>query len=430
MSTGFIKYLKNTSWILLERSIRLIVLLLINIYIARYLGPDQLGLLSYATSFVAIFMIVASLGLDSIVIRELVTGVEKKSEIMGTAFLLKVIATFCMWLLLGLILLLKETDTITTDLILIIAFSSIFNVFSVIDYSFQAEVKSKYVVMVLFTQVIISSLLKLLIIYLKLPLIWFAHTYIADNLIVAIGLCIIYLYNKYEILSWKWKSCLALKLLRSSWPLIFSGLAVTMYMRIDQIMIKEMVGNRDAGIYAVAVQLSEAWYFIPMAISSSLYPAIIAAKTKGKALYHKQLQDIYSILIWIAILISTTTTVLSPWLITLLYGSEFTESSHILNIIIWSSVFVSIGIASGKWLINEHMQKFALYRTLVGLITNVVLNYLLITKYGVYGAAVATLISQLIVGYLFDIIHKKTRISFLLKTRGFIYPFMLMNKYV
>lgn len=427
---SFKKYLANTTWLITERTLRLLITFFIGVYIARYLGPDQFGVLSYALSYIAIFMAIGTLGLDSIIVKYLVINPEMRSDVIGTAFYLKLVGTFLMWILLALSLMLVENDTLTTNIIGILALSTIFHAFNVIDYSFQAEVKSKYVTYVLFSQLIFSSVAKLFLINTQLPLIWFSYIYFLDALLVALGLCIIFLWNNNKISLWTYKSHLGLKLLKQSWPLMLSSIAVTLYMRIDQIMIKEMLGIKDVGIYSVAVQLSEAFYFIPIVITASLFPAIINAKKIDLDYYDKQMKRLYSLMIWGAIIIAVAATFISPWLIPLLYGNEYSESAQVLTINIWAGVFVFLGLASGKWLINENLQMFAMYRTLLGLFINIFLNLLLIKSHGIYGAAISTLISQFVAAYFFDLLHPKTRHSFFLKSSAFLYPFTTLKKHV
>ncbi|HHD92551.1 MAG TPA: flippase, partial [Candidatus Portnoybacteria bacterium] len=210
----------------------------------------------------------------------------------------------------------------------------------------------------------------------------------------------------------------AISLLKDSWPLILSGVAITIYMRIDQVMIQNMLGSKEVGYYAAAVKLSEAWYFIPMAITSSLFPAIINAKKKGEALYYSRLQRLYDLVVWIAVAIALPTTFLAPWIIKILYGNAYLPAANALRIYIWAGVFISLLVSSGSWLVNENFTKIALYRNASGSIVNILLNIYLIKGYGIEGATFATLISYFIAGYLFDLFSLKTRHTFWLKTKA------------
>jgi len=188
-------------------------------------------------------------------------------------------------------------------------------------------------------------------------------------------------------------------------------------------MIKEMLDSESVGQYAAAVRLSEAWYFIPMVISASLFPAIINAKKQSEELYYARLQKLYDLMVWMAIAIAIPMTFMSDWIVELLYGSKYSESGSVLMIHIWTSLFVFLGVASSKWFITENLQRYSFYRTLAGLVVNISLNFILIPEFGIYGAAYATLISQIIASYLFNVANKRSRYTFLLQTNAILLPF-------
>jgi len=159
---------------------------------------------------------------------------------------------------------------------------------------------------------------------------------------------------EFKILKFKRET--AVSLLKDSWPLILSSMVIAIYMKIDQVMIKEMLDAEAVGNYAAAVRLSEAWYFIPMVISSSLFPAIINAKKISEKLYYDRLQKLYNLMVWMAISIALPMTFLSDWIVNLLYGAKYSEAGDVLMIHIWAGVFVFLGVASGKWFVAENLQ--------------------------------------------------------------------------
>ena len=416
--SGFRKYFANTSWLLGERALRIAVSLFVGIYVARYLGPERFGLLSYALSFVGIFVALATLGLDEVVVRELIKTPEQREKILGTSFLLKLVGTLLMWAAILVAIPLTENDLQTNILIIIIAFGTVFQAFNVIDLNFQAKVKSKYVVLAQFVQLIISSIVKIILVVNEAPLIWFASVYSLDVIVLAMGLVFAYLYNGDNIFSWKWSFETSKYLLHDSWPLILAGVVISVYMKIDQVMIKEMLGAKEVGLYAAAVKLSEAWYFIPMAIASSLFPAIINAKVYQKEVYYQRLQKLYDLMVWIAIAIALPTTFLSTLVVEFLYGKEYLGSSSVLIIHIWTAVFVFLGVASSKYLLAENFIKKTFYRTFIGALLNIIMNYYLIGIIGIQGAAISTLISHFFAAYFYDILDKDLRIMFIMKTKS------------
>lgn len=416
---GFLKYFKNTSWLFAEKSLRIVVGLFVSVWVARYLGPDRFGLLSYAQSFVALFSAIATLGLDGIVVRELVKDESRKNEILGTAFWLKVMGAIATLIVLAIAVNFTSNDLYTNLLVFIIASANIFQAFNVVDMYFQAKVMGKYIALANSFSLFIGSLFKIFLILSNAPLIAFAWAILFDSVVLALGY--VYFYIKHSTFSIKhltFNKSTAVALMMDSWPLILSGLVVMVYMRIDQVMIKEMLNAEAVGQYAAAVRISEAWYFVPMVITSSLFPAIINAKKQSEELYYTRLQRLYDLMVWIAIAVALPMTFLSDWVIYLLYGPAYGQAAGVLKIHIWAGVFVALGVASGKWFLAENLQVLAFWRTFVGMVMNIVLNIALIPKYGVLGAAGATLVSQLTASYISDILSSKTRKMFWMKTRS------------
>lgn len=421
---GFMKYFKNTSWVFAEKILRMIVSLFVGVWIARYLGPEQFGLFSYAQSFVGLFAAIATLGLDGIVVRELIKDENKKDALLGTVFGLKLVGAIGVLILLLFAIQFTSNDQYTNILIFIIASATIFQSFNVIDFYFQSKVLSKYIVYANIVSLFISSIIKIMLILNQAPLVAFAWVVLFDSIILALGFIYFYIKNSsFEIKNLKFEIDIAISLLKDSWPLILSGIVISIYMKIDQVMIKEMLNNDAVGQFAAAVRISEAWYFIPVVVANSLFPAIINAKKQSEELYYARLQKLYDFLGWIAISIALPMTFLSDWIINLLYGEQYSQAGSVLIIHIWASIFIFLGVASSKWFVTENLQKYSFYRTFAGVIINILLNYILIPIYGIIGAAVATLVSQAIASYLFNVTNKKLRYTFLLQTNAILLPF-------
>ncbi len=416
------RYFKNTSWLFAEKILRMAVGLFVGVWVARYLGPEQYGILSYAAAFVGLFIAIAKLGLDSIVVRELVNNENGAYDILGTAFWLRFFGALVLLFMLFIAVHFTSNDLNTNKIIFILAGATIFQSFNVVDLFFQSRVMSRYAVFANVIALFISSLIKIALILIEAPLIAFAWAALFDSFILGCGYIYFFLkYSNLHIKKFSFKKSTAFNLLYDSWPLIISGLVVALYMKIDQVMIKEMLGSEAVGQYAAAVRLSEAWYFIPMAICASLFPAIINAKKVSEELYYERLQKLYNLMVWIAAAIALPMTFLSDWIVKLLYGGQYNEAGGVLMIHIWAGIFVFLGVASGRWFVSENLQKYTFYRTVSGAIINIVLNLSLIPKYGVQGAAVATLISQGMATYLFDFFNLKTKHVFYMKTKALLF---------
>lgn len=419
LSSGFKKYFINTSWLFFERIIGMAVSFFVGVYVARYLGPANFGLLSYAGSFIGLFMGIAALGVDNIAIRELVKDEKKRDELLGTTFVLKVIGAVLAIGIITIAIRFTNNDDFTNLLIYIIAIGTIFQSFNVINFYFQAKVLSKYTVYAQVFSTILCSVIKLLLIYFNMGLIYFAMVTLLQSMILASGLIVMYAKQKSSLFNWSLNFSLAKNLLKDSWPLMLSGIAISIYMKIDQVMIKNMLDAKAVGNYAVAVRLSEVWYFIPMAITSSLFPAIINAKKISEKLYYERLQKLYDLMTWLAISIALPMSLLSNNIIHLLFGIQYQETAGVLQIYIWATVFVFLGVVTGKYLVVENYTKISFFRTLIGGVINIILNLILIPKYGIRGAAVATVFSQFMVAFLIVLIPE-TRFNIVLMVRSFL----------
>jgi O-antigen/teichoic acid export membrane protein len=400
-----------------EQMMRMLAGLLVGIWVARYLGPAQFGLFSYAVAFAALFSSIAKLGLDSIMVRDLVREPAQRDIYMGTAFWLKLAGSLAMLGVIGIALQLTTCDSTTRLYIFIIASGAIFQPFEVVDFYFQSKVLSKFVSICKLIQLTISSLIKIFLIYIDSGLFWFVIVSLIDQITLAATLYLAYRYQKIGMYFKHFNRHVAKKLLIDSWPLVLSGLAVMIYMRTDQIMIKEMLGEKEVGLYSAATRISEIWYFVPILITNSIFPAILNVK-KDSPKYLFRLRVLFSVLVWIGILVAAITAFIYDWLIIFLYGQDYQQAGQVLMIHIWGGIFVALGAASGSWFVSENLQRYALYRTLLGASVNIALNFALIPKYGILGAAIGTVVAQSVAALFFDILTAKTRVLFFTKLKS------------
>ena len=412
LSTGFKKYFINTGWLFFERIIGMAITFFVGVYVARYLGPANFGLLSYAGSFVGLFAAIGTLGLDSILVRELVKDEKRRGELLGTTFIFKVIGSIFVLIIIVIAVRFTNNDNFTNLLIFIIAIGTIFQSFNVIKFYFQAKVLSKYTVYAQIFASIICAAIKLMLIYFNMGLIYFAMVTLLQSIILASGLIGMYIKQKSSLFSWSVNFGLAKNLLKDSWPLMFSGIAISIYMKIDQVMIKNMLDAKAVGNYAVAVRLSEVWYFIPMAITSSVFPAIINAKKISEKLYYERLQKLCNLMILISIVIALPISFFANDLINLIFGKQYNQAGLVLAIYIWAGMPVFVACVHGKYWIIENLTKIVFYLTINAAFLNVILNLILIPIYGIIGAALATLISYTFSNIIVLYFFKSTRPMF------------------
>lgn len=391
---GFQKYFRNTGWMFASRILCMGMAFVTTAFVARKLGPGNFGQLSYATSFISIFSVLASLGIDNILYRDLIKFPEKKKEFLGSALAIKLVAGFSTALIVFISALFFAQDDVSKILILILSGTFIFGAFQIISFEFQAQVKSKYPSIITFLVTLILNSLKIFIILSGKGVIYLAFVLLLESILYAIFYW--YFYEKKiggKISEWKFNKNIIKSLLSDSWPLIFTSAFSLIYARMDQILIKHMLDASSVGIYSAAVTVAEVWYFIPGIIISSFFPAIINAKKTSETLYHARLKKLSIFLVLIAIIISSTVTILAPFIMKIIYGSSFIGGSIILQIYVWATVGMFLVYLIYNYLITENYKTALIYLTFVPMIINFILNILWIPKYGIVGSAYATLIS-------------------------------------
>lgn len=406
------KYFKNTGWLMLGRVGSMAIKMLISVQVANYLLPARNGMLGTSVAYIYLFAALASLGLDSFIVKELHQYPKNRDTILGTSFLLKTSAGLLCLPLIYMAWLFFPLSDIPYLFILILSFGGVFQSLTIIDAYFQSEVKSKYIMQVQIVGNLLSAIIKLLLIfYFKAALIYFIYAYVFDILLVSIGYLIVYKNQGLSFFAWNFDKVLAKKLLSLSWPLIISGIMVSVYMKIDMIMLNEILGEAGSaasGAYATVVMFSEALNFVPVVIVSSLFPAILNARRDDPERYKKRLQNLFDLMVWLSLSFAIVISIGSP-LIYKLFKPEFAAAAPVLAVHVWGSLFVFLGVASSQFLITEGYNKLTFVRTGVGAIINIVLNFLLIPTMGMMGTAIATVIAYFSATFLILFIPKTRR---------------------
>ena len=404
------KILSNIGWLFADRVLRMGVGLVLGVWVARYLGPEQFGVYNYAIAFVTLFSVFGTLGLDSIVVRDLVNDPANRDETLGTAFVLKLLGSIVgLFLAVGSISLLRPTDSLIFWLVAIAATGITFQSFDTIDFWFQSRVQSKYTVYSKNLAFALMAIIKIILIKIEAPLITFAWAGLAEIILGFIGLIFVYQTCGNSLIKWRVSIFRAKILLTHSTPLILSSIAIIIYMKIDQIMLGEMVGNKAVGLYSAVTRISEVWYFIPTVISSSVFPAILEAKKKDKELYYQHLTKLFKLMSLVSYAVAIPTTFLSSWFMNLLYGSNYREAGIILAVHIWAGLFVCLGVVRSLWMNTENLMVFSFFTTAIGAICNILINLYMIPKFQGLGAAIATVIAYAIAAVFSCFFYDKTR---------------------
>lgn len=400
-AAGLKKYATNTGWIFFARLSMMALSLLTTLFIARNLGPTNYGELSYAVSFVAMFSFIAALGIDSVLYRELIKHPESRSELMGTALILKIVAaifTSCLTVLVAYTL---SPADVSFWLITTLSLTFVFQSFYIINYEFQAAVKAKAFSLASILITLILCLLKVTVVYFGNGVIYLTAILVLESILLASSY--LYLQTKYftSIKNWTFSKTRAVSILRDSWPFIFSSGFAVVYARIDQIMLKNLIDATAVGVYDAAVRLTEIWYFIPTIIISSLFPALVNAKQHSGITYSDRIKKLLLLILGISVCISVLTVFSADLIVSLIFGSGFVNTATVLKIYIWSLVPLSLVTLFNHLLLAENAKVLLFSSAMLGMVTNIIGNYLLIPQYQATGAAAATIISSFtIVTYL------------------------------
>ena len=290
----------------------LLIKMIIGISVANYLGRAENGILYGGTVYIYFFSAIATLGLDQFIVKELHAFPDNRDQILGTSFWMKVFAGFCCIPLIWMAYHIYPAKGTPYNYVLIFSSIGVIQAFNVIDSYFQAQVQSKYIMQVQIAGNIVSAAIKIVLIIYKMPLVWFVLAYVVDFLLLSVGYYFTYQRKGRSIASWSYNTALAKKLFAYSWPLIISGIMVSLFMKIDQIMLQNMSGLKEAGAYATVASLSEAWNFIPVVIVTSLFPAILNARRDDVDRYKKRIQNLYDLMVYLSVPVAIVITFAAP----------------------------------------------------------------------------------------------------------------------
>jgi len=409
----------NTLWQVSDKVLRLIVNLLVGVWIARYLGPQPFGLLNYSVAFVALFAFLGDIGLQAVLVRELVRRPAERAELLASALTLRlagsavalVVATVCIGIA-------RADSPGIAALGFVAALGMVAQSFDVIEYDYQARMTPRPVVIIRIVSLIVFSGVRLALIASGASLIWFAAATTGELTLSAL---LLYALARRHPGTFRFAAARGVTmraLFADSWPIAISGLSVIFYMRIDQVMLGQMLGDRAVGIFSAAVRISESWYFVPMAMLSAVAPALTAAHLQSEDAYRKRLLRVTRVMFWSGVLFAVAISLNAHWLIPVLYGNQYRDAGTVLSVHAWAGVLASMGLASGPWFVNAGLFKLRMLYTILGALANVALNFYMIPRFGAVGCAVATLVSYGLTGLFLNAATAASRPMFWLQVRS------------
>lgn len=426
------KTFNNANWLVGEKIFTMALGVFVIAVVARYFGPENFGQFNYALAFVALFTAISALGLETLTVKAIVDDSYDEGTVLCTSFFLRLCGGVLLTgLAVTIINIIEPSDQNLHILVLIMSLTMIFKSFEVIEYWIQAYQKAKVSSLIRMCAYVVIASLKISMVIFKGTLITYALIYMLDAAIIGIALMIAYFKIREKVSPWRISFVYAKNILSQSWYFIVVGLMLTLYMRIDQVMLGAMLPNKiELGIYSAAVRVAEMWYFVPMAIITSFKPVIMRNKNIDERSYNTSVQVLYTIVAWSGIGFGVLILLFSKPIISILYGAEYLKAASILSISVWAGTFAMLGSARSIWLICEGLQKYSVVYIFIGCIINIVLNYLLIPLYGGYGAAVATLVTQIFVALIAPVLFAETRVSSIMMLKVFKFDVLkrILNK--
>jgi PST family polysaccharide transporter len=414
---------RGFSWLMADKLTSMAAALFVSIPIARHLGPADYGLLAFTLSFVAIVMPLSAAGLENIVTRELVERKDDQGVTMGTVLFLRKLIGAIVFLVFGLYCFFGPfPDDRVRIYAAILTGCAIAGNASIFQNWFIANHKAKYFAIFNTGRTVLFSAIRLQQVVMGAPLEHFIYISAIELGISGLNAWAAYLCARSEPLKLQVSKSLAWLLLKRSWPLAASSVAASIYLKLDVVLLVTLSSSSEAGIYSAAARISEIWYFLPTLLMTAMFPTFLDIRRRSESEYSAFLQNTLDTLAAVGTLLAIFVAISSPLIVRVLYGQDFARASAVLSIHIWAGVFIFMRAVLSKWMIAEDLYMFSLFTHGSGAVLNVILNFVLIPKYGAIGAALSTLVAYSSSSYICLLPFARTRPMFHKMTLALLWP--------
>lgn len=400
------RFAKNASWMLAGRIVQMGLTFITTLYIARYLGPSEYGSITHTYSYVAFFVQVSALGMNEIIVKELIDHKEKNDEIIGTMVVMRMIVALLSIATLYIISNIVYKSSILLVLTMLQSISLVFQTFDCITYFFQSKLLAHKTSKINMTAYTLTSIFRVIGLLIKRDVKWFAFAVSLDYIVIAVLLLFVYFKEGHRF---NFSKDTGKYLLSRSWHYLFANIMVAIYGQADKIILGNMLDDRAVGLYSAATQLCNAWPVVLIAIIDSASPIIIELFNTDKAAFRKKLKQLYASIFYIGVAVAIVFTLFSNLIIGIVYGADYSEASILLKICSWNTIFAYFGVSRTIWMQCENKLKYEKSISLVGVIVNIILNIVLIKAYGAIGAALALTLTQFITNFVTVFAIKETR---------------------
>lgn len=403
------KILSNSVWMIIQHLYSMLSSLIIISLVARYLGPSDYGLINYCGSVITIFTTLAGLGLENLIVSEIIRTPDKEGGYLGTALVMRLISSFISYpLIFGLIAALNPGDN---TLLIVAAFQAlgmVFQTYDVLVYWFRLKLKMKYVSIALVCAITVASVFRIILLVNKATVEWFALAISVQAFVAGVVITAFFIKKKDVRLKVSAKDAGAL--LKISYNCIISSMSIIIYMEADKIILENMTDSAHVGIYSAAVLLATCWQFVPNALIDSSRPVVLEKRKISYEEYIDQFKLIMCGVNLMSFIFALMMSCLGWVVIFVIYGSEYMDAFVPLIVLSWSSFIGISGYTRTIWITGEGLYKYEKYFAVSAAILNIVLDVLFIWQFGIVGAAVATLITYVYEVLIVPLFFKETRI--------------------
>lgn len=407
------KVASNAKWIIICKVAQSLLQLLIGMLSARYLGPANYGLINYAKSVVAFAGPFTQLGFNATLVRELIDMPEKEGEVLGTSLLMSVCSSFvCILSVTAFVSVVNYGEPQTILVCILYSLALIFQAIELVQYWFHSKLQSKYPSIMMLVAYIAVSAYKIFLLIAKKNVYWFAVAYSIEFGIIGLALLGIYFHQSNQALRFSW--CTGKQILSRSYPYIFSSLMVTLFQNTDHVMLKMISGDAENGFYSAAITSATVCSFVYAAIIDSLRPVILESKKAESSDYGRNISALYCIIVYLALAQGIAFVLLAKPIVLILYGSEYMRTVPVLQMLVWYIAFSQMGRIRNIWILSEGKQKILWKINLAGALLNILINAILIPYWGAFGAAFASLVTQIftnfVLGFFVETLRENNRL--------------------
>ena len=386
---------KNATWLIFGKVAQMLISLVVGLLTARYLGPSNYGLINYGAAYTAFFMAFCTLGINSVLVKEFIDRPDDEGRIIGSTLVMRAVSSFLSaGVIICLVCVIEADEPTAIAVTALCSIGLLFSIFDTFNYWFQSKLKSKVTTIVTLIAYTLTALYKVVLLILGKSVEWFALASAIDYLLI--GVLLLVSYKKYGGRKLGFSVETSKRILKRSVYFILPSLMVSIYGYADKLMLKHMLSRADVGYYSTATAVCTMWCFVLSAIIDSVYPSIMEAHKKDKALFEKKNRQLYAIVFYVSVAVSLVFCVFGELIIKILYGSEYMAAVAPLRVITWYTAFSYMGVARNAWVVCEHREKYLKYIYISAAVGNVALNLVLIPVWGATGAAAASLITQIL----------------------------------